>query len=91
MGEGEPVGAQPRLLRLELAAAAWSSESAPLAQCRSSAPAPSQGTPGGSELQLGTPGGGRATERPATASGARASRLQSRRFHLAPLTTQALR
>ena len=43
MGEGEPVRAQPRLLRLELAAAAWSSESAPLAQCRSSAPAPPQG------------------------------------------------
>ena len=47
-------------------------------QCLSSAP---QGTPGGSR-RSGTPSGrGPPTGRPATASGARARRLQSRRFH----------
>ena len=45
-------------------------------ECPISAPAPPQGAPGGS-WQLGTPGaGGRPPGRPATASGARASRLQ---------------
>ena len=43
-----------------------------------SAPAPPQGAPGGSG-QLGTPGA--RLSHPATASGARASRLQSRRFY----------
>ena len=47
----------------------------------SSAPAPPQGVPGGSG-RWGTPRGrGRPTGRPDTASGARASRLQSRRSH----------
>ena len=47
--------------------------------CPSSAPVPPQ-----SLVALGSlasPGGGRPTGRPASASGARASRLQSRRFH----------
>ena len=49
-------------------------------QCPSSAPAHPQGAPGGSG-QLGTPRArGRPTGRPATASGARASRLHSRPF-----------
>ena len=64
--------------RLELGPTAGSK--APPWQGPSSAPAPPQGAPGGSG-QLGTPRGrGRPTGRPATASGARASRLQSRRF-----------
>ena len=46
----------------------------------SSAPAPPQGAPGGSGWLDTLPGRGRPTGRPATASGARASRLQSRRF-----------
>eukprot|EP00964_Phaeocystis_antarctica_P132696 scaffold96820_cov28-Phaeocystis_antarctica.AAC.2 len=52
----------------------------PLWQRPSSAPAPPQGAPGGSG-RLETPRArGRATRRPATALGARATRLQSRRF-----------
>ena len=50
-------------------------------QCPSSAPAPPQGAPGGSG-RLETPRArGRATGRPATALGARASRLQSHQFY----------
>ena len=64
--------------RLELGPTAGSN--CPPWQRPSSAPAPPQGAPGGSG-QLGTPRGrGRPTGRPATASAARASRLQSRRF-----------
>ena len=55
-------------------------------QCPSSAPAPSRGAlaaPGSSAL----PGRGGATGRPATASGARASRLQNRRQPISPPLT----
>ena len=70
-------------MRAQAKAAGWGSmvRAAPW-QCPSSAPAPSQGTPGGSG-QPGTPGktpAHCALEIPATASAARASRLQSRRF-----------
>eukprot|EP00964_Phaeocystis_antarctica_P154918 scaffold123835_cov57-Phaeocystis_antarctica.AAC.5 len=52
----------------------------PPRQCPSSAPVPPQGAPGGSG-RFGTPRArGRPSGRPATASGARASRLQSRPF-----------
>ena len=57
-------------------------------QCPSSASAPPQGAPGGSG-QLALPGRGRPTGRPATASGARASRLQSP--PISPLVTMQAR
>eukprot|EP00964_Phaeocystis_antarctica_P024180 scaffold13553_cov80-Phaeocystis_antarctica.AAC.2 len=57
-------------------------------QCPSSASAPPQGAPGGSG-QLALPGRGRPTGRPATASGARASRLQSP--PISPLVTRQAR
>ena len=70
-------------MRAQAKAAGWGSMvRVPPWQCPSSAPAPSQGTPGGSG-QPGTPGktpAHCALEIPATASAARASRLQSRRF-----------
>ena len=58
---------------------AWSK--CPLGSAPARDPVPPRGAPGGSE-QLSTPRqGGRHTERPATASGAQANRLQSRRSH----------
>ena len=53
----------------------------PSGQCLSSAPVPHQGAPGGLGRFETPRTRARATGRPATASGARASRLQSRRLH----------
>ena len=50
-------------------------------QCPSSAPAPPQAVCLGAVGSSRLPERGRPTGRPAIASGARASRLQSRRFH----------
>ena len=50
-------------------------------QCPGAAAAPPQGAPGGSGRRDTLSGRGRATERPAATSAARASRLQSRRSH----------
>ena len=59
-------------------------------QCPGSAPAPRQGAPGGSGRLEARGTRDRATRRPATASGARASRLQQPAAHFtAHLTTQA--
>ena len=55
-------------------------QSALWAVCPRSTPAPPQGTPGGSGWLGTSRGSDRPTGRPATASAARASRLQSRRF-----------
>ena len=78
---GRPVHGE-WVLSTETSLHGWSSMGkVPSLQRPSSAPAPPRGAPGGSVRPETPRARGRATGRPATASGARASRLEGRRLH----------